>query len=152
MNTLRSEDEEILKACISLFINDATLISYVSTRIRQEGQFVPTIDAVPLITVWVQMDRSWYGLPTCTGSIKISVYNSTKKSENMKISRLIGARIFNIMDDKEGKDNINSEGTLKQYYPKIRMIERQNAFFMPTELDNITRYVQNFNLVIGKQS
>ena len=151
MTDLRSNDEEILKACVSLFINDEVLPSYVGTKIRQEGEFVPTVDTVPLITIWVQMDRSWYALPTCSGGLKISVYNSTKKSENKKTSRLIAARIFNLIDDMEGKDNINDEGTLKSYYPKIRMIERQNAFFMPVELDNITRYVQNFNFVVGKQ-
>jgi len=146
-----SNDEELLKSCISLAVNDSVIIGYVVNRVRQEGNFDPKVDKTPLITMEIEMADSTFGLPTCKGNLRISIINSTVKSEHKKISKLIGARIKKLFDDIEGKDNINNEGEVKSYYPKIRMIERQNGFFMPTEIDNITRYIQNFQFIVGKQ-
>lgn len=149
--TTRIKSQEILKCLGKLFVNNSDLQSYVGLRIYREGSINYRENITPYITIEIDFASTITGLPSDEGNIRLSVWNCVKNSENKRTSEEIAAIINSLINGDEGKDNINDTGDTYGFMPKIRYINRMNAFFMPVEQDGVTRYVQNYNVIVGNQ-
>lgn len=148
---IKSATQEILKSLGKLFINDDVLPSYIGLRVYREGTINYGTMTTPYVTIEIDWDTTRIGLPSENGNIKVSVWNSTKNSENKRTSEEIAARIYELIDGDDGRDNINQAGQPFGFTPHLLFINKQNGFFMPVEQDTLTRYVQNFAITVKKQ-